>query len=361
MSEIKKILIVTGSLNTGGAQRAVANITNCFEKEEIHVIIGLVADNASVTMEIHKKAEIRLIPKKQYKNSFDRYYSRMLFTRKLIREVKPDVIISFLSYVNITSCIASFGLGIPLIVSERSDPNRDPDRLFFRILRKVVYPWAKGYIFQTEEAKKFFAKHIQKKGMVIQNSLPEQLPDVNRIIIKRNIVAVGRLVAVKNYEMLIKAFSVFSKQHPEYVLEFFGDGAERNVLEEQCRKMNIYEKTIFHGNCDDVILQIRDASMFVLTSEYEGMPNALLEAMAMEVPCIATDCPIGGPRSLIEDGVNGYLVPVNDVPTLVKKMCVIAENPKLACNMGRNAGRVRINNSSEKIGKAYCDYINTIV
>ncbi len=361
MIEISKILIINGSLDIGGAQRAVANITDYLENNGIHVVIGLVADNPLVTMAIHENAEIRIIPKKKYRNSFERYNSRIRFTRKLIKEICPNVVLSFLSYVNITSCIAAFGTGVPLIVSERSDPNRDPDRAFFRFLRKIVYPLAKGYIFQTEDAKDFFSKFIRKKGAVIQNTLPIQLPDVNRSVIKKSVVAVGRLAEVKNYIMLIEAFSVFSKSHPDYVLEFFGDGPEREKLENNCHRFGVFEKTIFHGNCSDVIDQIHDAGMLVLSSKYEGMPNALLEAMAMELPCIATDCPIGGSKSLIENGVNGYLISVDDVNALVEKMSMIADNPDLARELGHNAGQVRINNSSWKIGEAYFTYISKIV
>ena len=233
------------------------------------------------------------------------------------------------------------GTGIPVFVSERNNPWVMPDVKITRLLRKAMYPLAKGIIFQTEMAKSFFPKYIQRKGIVIDNPV-----DVSRIPLlyegSRNytITAVGRLAPQKNFKLLINAFYMFSKMHDDYCLEIYGDGQLKNELEQQIKELGIAHKVSLCGARKDVLDRIRCSSMFVLTSDYEGVPNVLLEAMCMGMPVISTDCPSGGPRKLIEDGINGLLTPVGDCDELVKRMdslCDVA----YASSLSKEAYKVR--------------------
>jgi glycosyltransferase involved in cell wall biosynthesis len=178
---------------------------------------------------------------------------------------------------------------------------------------KYLYKKADGFVFQTEDAAKYFEGIIKCDSKIIPNPInPKFIKEPYKGEREKNIVTVGRLESQKNQKMLIEAFGKIESKYPEYSLLIYGDGSKKEELQDLIKEKGLENKVILKGKIDDVENVIDKAKMFVLSSDYEGMPNALMEAMALGLPCISTDCPCGGPRYLMENGKSGLLVPVGN-------------------------------------------------
>ena len=247
-----------------------------------------------------------------------------------------------------------------LICSERSNPMIVTDNKQIK-LRNSVLQSADGIVFQTERAKECFSKEIQSKGVVIPNAVgnPYAYKAEDVSVREKTITAMGRLHTAKDYPALIKAFKIVSDKHPEYSLNIFGGGDNKSLLE-LVKEFDIDDKVKFIGAKEDAVLDIAKSTCYVLSSIYEGMPNALMEAMAVGAPCVSTDCPFG-PGELIVNGENGLLVPVGDVKSLANAICKFIEDKELACKCSQNAKKILDTNSVDIIAKKYYDYICNIV
>jgi len=223
-------------------------------------------------------------------------------------------------------------------------------------LRKIAYKRPNGFVFQTPDAQKYFNKKIQNRSRIILNPLTEKLPEPYVGERDNRVVAVGRLEPQKNYRFLLDAFAEFIKIHPEYILEIYGDGEQniQAVIEEK----QLQDKVILKGFSKTVLEDIKSAGMYVMSSKYEGLPNALMEAMALGLPCISTDCPCGGPRLLIRDKENGLLVPLNNVESLVTAMQYVAENKENASQMAEKATKLKEIANLEAITNQWMEYID---
>ena len=193
-------------------------------------------------------------------------------------------------------------------------------------------------VFQSEGARDFFTIGRKQKAIVIHNSVTVQ-QDRYPIAEKRDnrIVTVGRLHPQKNPHLLLDAFIKIASKYPEMHLDFYGDGAMHDELQEKIYKLGLKNRVTLHSSRKDIFDCIRTARLFVLPSDYEGMPNALMEAMSLGLPCISADCRPGGARTLIDDGKNGFIVPVRDVNALAEKMSYLLENPDVAEQVAKEA------------------------
>lgn len=283
-----------------------------------------------------------------------------------LREVLKHNNIDVLVIMGVPFCIysipATLFLRTKVIVSERNAPAQFAGKRRTKIISRFLMRFSDGYVFQTNDAKTFYAKMLRGKGVVIPNPLHiDDFPEILEFSEREDlIVNVGRLTPQKNQTMLIKAFSLFVNKHPEYTLAIFGDGDERGSLESLINNLGLKDKIILPGNVYDIFDRIRKASMFVLSSDYEGMPNALMEAMALGIPSISTDCPCGGPRDLIKDKENGLLTPVGDPEALCAAMCYLAENRKQAERISVKSVEIRQQLDFNEIGKEWEKYINHI-
>jgi glycosyltransferase involved in cell wall biosynthesis len=296
---------------------------------------------------VGQKSENKLLDKLQ----------RYRAVRKMVMEDKPDLVLSFPEEIAVYVILALLGTGIPVYASERNNPWVMPDVKVTRILRTLMYPFAKGIIFQTEMAKSFFPDSIQKKGVVLKNPVDAQRIPAQFGGERENVVvAAGRLSEQKNMPLLIRAFARFSPNHPEFKLRIFGEGELREELTALARELQIADKVELPGRSTALLEKMNSAAMFVLSSDYEGMPNVLLEAMCMGMPSISTDCPSGGPKELIEDGVNGLLIPVGDVDALHQAMEKMAD-PAFAGQMAEAAYRIREELTSPEIFVSWYRYL----
>lgn len=331
---MKKIDIITKAMISGGAERVIAQLANYFAEQNIGCRI-ITTDNREVMYPLNGKIEVVVIGKKSDNKEIDRIL-RYKKIRSIVKENKPDVVLTMPEDTGIYAILALVGTGIPVYVSERNNPWVMPNVKITRFLRKVAYPFAKGVIFQTEMAKSFFPKCIQRKGVVLQNPVDAaRIPESYIGERKKVFAAVGRLEPQKNFPMLIKAFSDFHKEEKEYKLVIYGEGRERGNIEELIRQLHLENVVILPGRNKDVLNCIKDCAAFILSSDYEGMPNALIEAMCMGMPVISTDCPSGGPRELIHNGENGLLIEVNNVKDMKKAMQQIIDGRSEA--LGKNA------------------------
>ena len=259
-------------------------------------------------------------------------------------------------YANFCVCMSNFGLKTKMVISERNSPLHDHLSKKSKLLRFLVYRNADAYVFQTQEAKKFYSKSIQKRGCVIHNPIRSDLPiktDINR----KEIVAVGRLMPQKNYEMLLHAIKKVHDRHSEFTLRIFGEGRSRNNLERLVSKIGIKDIVKFEGFTLDVHDQIKDSAIYVLSSDFEGMPNSLMEAMSMGFPVISTDCPCGGPAELIQNGKNGILVPVGDSDKMAMEINRLIEEPGECLKLGKNAMKIGQTHSQDVIVQQWLKFL----
>lgn len=324
---MKKIDIITREMTFGGAERVIAQLANYFTEQHIECRI-ITTENKEVMYQLNEKVDVIAIGKKSDNKVIDRIL-RYKKIRACIQTNEPDVVLTMPEDTGIYAILALVGTGIPVYVSERNNPWIMPDVKITRFLRRVAYPFAKGIIFQTETAKSYFPKHIQNKGVVLQNPVDsDRIPAPYTMERKREFAAVGRLDRQKNFAMLIKAFSEFHKVVADYKLVIYGEGVERNNLEQLICQLHLENVVTLPGLNTDVLNSIKDCAAFILSSDYEGMPNVLIEAMCMGMPVISTDCPSGGPRDLIQNGKNGLLVEVNNVQEMTQAMIAIIKADK---------------------------------
>lgn len=330
------------SLGSGGAERVVSSLSNELAARGYEVSIVLVVENTQY-YSINSAIKIYCLDceKDQDKNVVTRIAVRLLKLRRILKQLQPDVVISFMSETSIDVCLASVGLKIPVIASERNDPAIDPASRLKRLLRRFAYLRGNGFVFQTPDAQAYFSKQIQARSRIILNPLTGLIPEPFDGEREKRIVAVGRLNVQKNYPMLLNAFQDFSRKYSDYTLEIYGIGDLEEEIRNQIQELGLVDRVVLKGFCKNVHESIRKAAFYVMSSDFEGLPNALIEAMALGLPCISTDCPCGGPRMLIQPGVNGLLVGVGQTQELSEAMCRMAENPQKAEAMGREAVNIR--------------------
>ena len=321
---MKKIDIITKAMTSGGAERVIAQLVNYFTEKDISCRI-ITTEKGEVMYPLHEKVDVVAIGKKSDNKAIDRIL-RYKEIRNIVQANKPDVVLTMPEDTGIYAILALIGTGIPVYVSERNNPWVMPDVKITRLLRKVAYPFAKGIIFQTQMAKSFFPKYIQKKGVVLQNPVDAtRIPKPYMGERKKVFAAVGRLEKQKNFLLLINAFAKFCENVDGYELVIYGEGKEREKLENLVKNLHLVGRVQLPGRNFDVLNKIIDSAAFILSSDYEGMPNALIEAMCMGMPVISTDCPSGGPHELINNEVNGLLIPVNSEESLVSAMFKITD------------------------------------
>ena len=320
---MKHISFVIGGMTRGGAERVISILANYYASKGWKVDIVMMLDyvvmydlNPSINlvdMTIDKGNRLRNAPK--WVNNFRHY----------VKVNHPDLIVSFVARINIVVLLATLGIPIPIIISERNDPAADGRSKAIDFFTKKLYPRAQKIVFQTERAKKYFDVAIQNKGIIILN--PILIEADIKLKPKKRIISVGRLAPQKNHHLLIRAFAEISKQHPEYELCIYGNGLEMKMkLEKLIEELGLSESVMLPGNISDIHRKMSEAEIFVLSSNYEGLSNALLEAMMLGLPCISTDC--AGSDEIIIDNVNGLLVPVGDQKKLSEAMLYMIENPK---------------------------------
>lgn len=344
-----KIAFINTSISGGGAERATVNLANTLcEVDNIEVFIFTCNKREN---EYQLNSQI-----KRFCIFQEILIKDILSLRKNLNDKKIDIAIGMGIYSNFCVCMANFGLKTKMVISERNSPLHDQISKKSKLLRFLVYRNADAYIFQTQEAKNFYSKRIQKKGCVIHNPVRSDLP-IKTNVNRKEIIAIGRLMPQKNYEMLLHAMKIVHERYSDFVLRIFGEGRYRDYLERLVFKLGIQDAIKFEGFSLDVHEQIKDSSIFVMSSHFEGMPNSLMEAMSMGFPVISTNCPCGGPGELIKDGENGILIPVGDYNRMAIEIIRLIENPRECLELGENAIKIRQTHSQGVIVQKWLKFL----
>lgn len=345
----------------GGAQRVLVNIANRFAEDGYEVELIALRGDTSI-YPLHDNIKIHCVTELAANSKhISEKLKKLGDLRRLIQRISPDVVVSFDCDLNILTLVSLLGVSIPVIACERNDPFSFPKRRILRLIRKPLYQKAKGLVFQTKIAQEFFPKKIQTRSILIPNPVRKDLPEPNRKTVEKVIVSAGRLTRQKNHRLLIEAFAEISDRYPDYKLVIYGDGEMRNELETLVDQMHLTGKVLFYGEVEDLPARLQNAAMFVLSSDYEGIPNVLLEAMAMGVPSVSTNCPSGGPELLIENNVNGVLVPVGDRKELAKQMDRLLHSPETLQRISRNAVLVREKYHLENVYAMWKEYLHQVI
>ena len=333
-----KFLFVIPSLSDGGAERVISVLASELANQghEATILIYFKTDNEYEVSEKVKKVYLS-----GYESDYDNmnYFKRLITLRKFAKAEKADFVIPFLSHVCIQTCVALFGTNNKIIQTVRNDPKTLPEGKIHRLLRDLFIKFSFKTFVQNENQKSYFDKQTQKKIFVLPNPVRGDLFDCqNKIDTDKTIIAsAGRLNSQKNFFMLIDAFEKVFKRYKNIELRIYGhegDGKIKKQLEKHIVKKDLKNVIKLMGSTNDMKSMFESIDLYVLSSDFEGMPNSLMEAMAAGVPCVSTDCPTG-PSDLIMDGENGLLVPVNDANAMseaIEKMLFKLDKEKLAEN-----------------------------
>ena len=325
-----RLVLVSNSLGRGGggAERVITTLANHWAERGWQVVAvtyddGSVPPHYPVDGRIEHRPLALEFPSGSLTSAMRNALRRVRTLRQAFRAACPDAVISFGASTNVDVLLAAAapaplgGLGIPVIVSDRNDPVRFPDRSRTRAaLRNLVYRRAAAIVFQTQRAAECFPATLTRKGHVIANPVaPPALPRREKNVWPPTLVALGRLEPQKGFDLLLEAFARIRHRHPHWHLNIVGEGSARGELEAHRRRLGIDDCVRLPGATREPERALDDAELFVLSSRFEGFPNALCEALAGGLPVVAADCR-SGPREIVRDGVDGLLVEAESVDAL---------------------------------------------
>lgn len=346
-----KIVFVIPDMPGGGTERVVALLANEYARRNMETAILLFAGNQKA-YPLDEKVEVITVGEPSGGKLRVRL-DRVKKMRQYYRQNPACQIWAFSVMGAVFSAIAVWGRrkGHLFLVSERNDPNRYEHPH----IRNFFYRFADVIVCQTKDARDSFPKTIREKSIVISN--PVDVGNLQSYTGEREkrIVAVGRLEPQKNHKLLLEAFQIFCHNHPDYTLWLYGKGELEAELKKLAVILKIDECVRFAGFSERVKEEINSAAMFVLSSDYEGISNSMLEAIALGVPVIATDCPIGGSKAYIENGRNGLLVPVGEKEALAEAMERLADDPELSRQISVEGRKLREQNRVEQIADAFLE------
>lgn len=337
---MKHITFAISTLFGGGAERVVSVWASALAERGYRVSIILYS-RLENEYSVSDNVEIHPIAQSQKECDEMTMIKRAFLFRKLLRNLKPDVVISFLPIVQVYVRLASLGLKLPRIETIRISPWKvDIMKTRFSKLWLNCFETCKALILQSEDQKPFFSEKVQKKSVVIPNPInPKYTENVKTEYnaCSHRIVAAGRLSEQKNYKMMIDAVNIVSKDYDDVLLEIYGVGELEQKLNSYIKELGLDNNIKLMGRSNELYNIYKDSDLYVMSSDFEGMPNALAEAMAIGLPCISTDCKTG-PRDLIDDGENGFLVPCNDAAILAQRIkTVFGMSGEVQRQIGKNA------------------------
>ena len=399
MPEKRKILLLIPHMIGGGAERVASLLMNAFAAHGYPTEMVLTGDRREdvVRCDLKDSTELTLLPEQLGKESLrDRlaygvllkayaqavchlfewlhrpvpagpakasqlvlYRREIAWVREKLKKEPDTAVIAFLQPAIPIALLAARGLPNRVIFSERGDPYRLMKKRYGKKFIEKYYQRADAAVFQTEFARNAYPANIAAKGTVIPNPIKAGLPEPYYGEREKTVSTFCRVSLQKNLPLLIEAFAAFHQDFPDYRLRIIGDCANEEARQvdrrigEQVKALgleDVVSRVPFRADVHELIL--RDA-MYVNSSDYEGISNAMLEAMAVGLPCVCTDCPVGGARATIRDGENGLLVPVGDADALYRAMKRVAEDPALAEKLSQNAVRLREELSLEAVAQRW--------
>lgn len=344
---MQKILFHINSFVRAGAERVVSTLAGQFAENGYEVVAATEwQDENEYELDPRvRRVHAGLLPEDEGKSRMKKAALRISYLHKCLKREQPDVVVAFTKKPIYRALLAGVGTKIPIVISVRNNPANTYNSPLDKLMIGLFFNGAAGGVFQTEVIKDFFPRRLKEKSAIILNPINEKFMSHAQVIRrKKEIVCVNRLAEHKNQLLLAKVFERLHKAHPDYILKFYGR-AEEEAYAERLKEFiaaNKAEDSIhIMGVSTQVEQDIYDASLFVLTSNKEGLPNVLMEAMALGLPVIATDCDGGGARVLIENEKNGLLIQKNDEAALQEAIERVIQNPDWAEALGREAQKIR--------------------
>jgi len=352
-----RILFYISTIRGGGAARVMANLANGFADggNEVLFITNFPAEH-----EYSLNGGIRRFSLEQSESragAVSKNMKRILALRGLIKRHRPDVCVSFMRENNFRLIIAAAGLNTKTVVSVRNDPSKEYPDAVSRRLAELLYKRADGTVFQTEDARAFFSEPVQARSAIIFNQVDDRLFQTKDRV-GEYILACGRLSKQKNYPMMLRAFALVLKKAPDEKLRIYGEGPLMDELRSYAGRLGLEQSVSFEGYCENMADVYAGAKLLLLSSDYEGIPNTMLEAMASSVPVIATDCPCGGPAMVIKDGVNGYLSDVGREDMFADRVLLALSN---LCELSIGACKTSQSFRGDVVLKKWNDYIRAVL
>lgn len=350
------LCLVIASMGAGGAERVLSLLANRWAGLGHQVTLVTLAAAGNDFYQLDSR--IRRIGLDLMRDSHSPWqragntWKRIAGLRRTLLTLSPDVVISFVDLTNVLTLLAAKGTRLPVIISERVDPRHHPLGKGWEWLRRRVYPEAGAVVVQTE-AVRSWGEQIVPAARVHVIANPVQISSIEPAVQSaQNILAIGRLVRQKGFDILLEAFAQVRSQCPEAQLTILGEGPERHALQEQVRQLRLEDHVQLAGRSSTVSEAFSRAQFFVLSSRFEGFPNVLLEAMASGLAVISTDCP-SGPAEIVQHEVNGLLVPVNDVSAMAAAMQRLLSDDELREGLRAQAMQIRENYALERIGNQW--------
>ncbi|RKM59625.1 glycosyltransferase family 4 protein [Butyrivibrio sp. XB500-5] len=395
----KHIAMYIGSLQKGGAERVMANLADYFFEQGYKVTLVTTylaaneyevkhaawksvpagAPSAELVADLDEnpvwvdpnggeKGGIQrifsaLLKDEQEKSRIKNFRKRSEKLVKIWKDLRPDMILSFMGKNNIMALSTATKEEIKVVVSVRADPSMEYSSTSMKAAMLTNFGKAAGVVVQSNGAKAKFPAYIRKKCIILPNAIDPSFIRPRYIGEReKKIVMVARLNENKNQAMVMEAFKEATKdKFKDYKLVLYGDGPDRAKQQRLAASLGIDSRVEFAGNVKHVAEHIEKAYIFILASNHEGMPNSLIEAMSLGLACISTDCPCGGPKDLINDGENGLLVPVGDKDAMAQAIRKLLEDKELADRIGTEAAKIQEKCSPEVTNEMWKKYFDKII
>ncbi len=357
-----KITYFIGSTIGGGAEHVICDLASYMSRQDGFKSEILTVTKTDNNYYLDSKVNVVSLEKGRKINcKIIRILTKMFNLYRYIKLSNTDLYIVFLPETIKAIIFFKKIIKVPILISERSNPASYDNKEKKQMIK--AFSKANAIVFQTESAKEFYSKRVSNlsQNIIIPNAIAGQLPELYKGKKEKILVAAGRFKPEKNFEMLIRAFANISKQFKEYKLYLYGDGELKSNYINLSKELGIEEKIVFPGYVENLAEKIKKATAFVLSSDFEGMPNALIEAMAMGVPCISTDCEGGGASFLIKHMENGILVKCKDLEALTEGIKTLLLDVDLQKRISSNAVKIREVLSKEIVYDRWKMFILSIV
>ena len=364
LANTRKLAFYIGSLDKGGAERVFVNLAEYFQSRGYQIVMVTQYRKAEeyALADGIKRVISDITPQETTGSRLVNFYRRVRKLHQIWKEEMPDLVLSCVGKNNFMTIVTTMFTKTKPVVSVVGEAKEEYPGRVMKFLANLLFPYASGVILQTERSKSFFSKKVSKSAVILPNSL-------NPLFMRKRfqgerdkrIVSVGRLDANKNHEMMIRAFAALADRYPEYTLTIYGEGELREALQNLISSFGLENRIFLPGVIPDVADQIEKAALFLLTSYSEGISNALIEAMALGLPVIATDVPSGGTQELIRHGVNGLIIPAGDEKALEKALDKLLSDKELAERLGLEAHKIQERLAPGKVNELWQEYFEKII
>ena len=348
-----KLTFVTSTLHAGGSERVMSLLANTFAQKGYEAEIVCINKHL-VFYPIDEKVKVWFAEDEVKSPSI---LKKVFWLRNHIKNDRPDVVIAFMLEVYCVTLASLIGVSVPVISSERIDPHffgRAKGLLRWLLLRRTTH-----LVVQTVRIKDFYSAKLQSRTTIIPNPVTDKVFSLTPTLKQKRIIAVGRLAYQKNYPMMFRAFAKVHHDFPDWQLVVYGNGPQKDEIRGVIERLGMEGHIILAGKSDHVVEEMNKSSLFVMSSDYEGMSNALLEAVCVGLPVISTD--VSGARDLITEGVNGYIVPVGNERALTLALSSMLSSPEKMDEMGRQSKALAPRFREEQIVGQWEELIKKVV